>query len=94
MRFLLYAGDGLIDANIPTLAALRERLRLELAGQPSAMSDLYVLVFNAGDGRYLGRRNVLVEDGHPVLVLPGRPLAAELRSGLSTRGADAGFVPA
>ena len=75
MGFLLYAGHGVIDANIPTLAALRERLRLEVAGKPSAMSDLYVLVFSRDDGRYLGRRNVLVADGHPVLVPPGcRPL--------------------
>lgn len=73
MRFVLYAGHVLIDANLPTLVALRERLRLEVARQPSAMADLHVLVFNCGDGRYLGRLNVVLEDGQPVLALPGRP---------------------
>ena len=70
MRFLLYAAHGLIDANIPTIAALRERLRLEVATQPSGMSNLYVLVFDRGDDRFLGRCSVMVEDGHPVLVRP------------------------
>jgi hypothetical protein len=71
MRFLLYRGHSLIDANIPTVAALRERLRLEVAARPRGVSDLHVLVFERGDGRFLGRRGVLVEDGHPVLVSPG-----------------------
>ena len=52
MRFLLYAGHSLIDANVPTIAALRERLRLEVATHPSGMSDLYVLVFDRVDGRF------------------------------------------
>jgi hypothetical protein len=80
---------------IPTLAASRERVRLEVAGEPAAMSDLYVLVIKRGEGRYLGRRNVLVEDGQPVLVLAGcRPLGAYQRSRPSTRWVDARCVPA
>jgi hypothetical protein len=71
MRFLLYGPHGLIDANIPTVAALRERLRLEAAGRPSATSDLYVLVFDRADGRFLGRRDVVIEDGYPIVVSPG-----------------------
>ena len=70
MRFLLYAGHGLIDANIPTIAALRERLRREVARRPAIMSELYVLVFDRGDDRFLGRCGVMVQDGHPVLVRP------------------------
>lgn len=72
MGFLLYAGGGLIDANIPTLAPLYKRLRLEVAARPLGAPDLCVLIFECGDGRFVGRGDVLVEDGNPVLVLPGR----------------------
>jgi hypothetical protein len=72
VRFLLYADRTLIDANIPTFAALRERLRPLVRGRPSGLSDLHVLVFDTGDDSYLGRRNVLVWDGEPVLVRPAR----------------------
>jgi hypothetical protein len=83
----------LIDANLPTVAALRERLRLEVAGHPSGMSDLYVLVFDRGDGRFLGRRSVMVEDGHPVLVPPGvGRWGADQKSCLSAGWANAQFV--
>jgi hypothetical protein len=71
IRFLFHADHGLIGANASTFAAVRERLRLEVAGQPSTMSDIHVLVFKRGDGRYLRRRNVLVKDGDWVLALPG-----------------------
>ena len=94
MRFLV-TGHGVIGANIPPLAAPYKRGRLEVAGQPSAMSDRYVPVFSRGDGRYLGRRNVLVEDGHPMLVPPGcRPLGGGSGISLNRRRADARFVPA
>lgn len=93
MRFLLYAGHSLIDANIPTIAALRERLRMEVAARPREVSDLYVLVFDRGDGRFLGRRRVLVEHGHPVLVSPGLGhRAADRRSFLDLDRADARLV--
>jgi hypothetical protein len=69
VQLLLYASHGLIDANLPSFAALHERLRLKLAGQPSGMSNLYVLVFD-DDGRFRGRRDVMVQDGRPLLVPP------------------------
>jgi hypothetical protein len=71
VRFLLYGSGGLIDANLPTLAALYKRLRLAVAARPSGTSDLRVLIFNCGDDRFLGRGDVLVEDGNPVLVMLG-----------------------
>ena len=91
VQFLLYAGHGLIDANVPSVVALRERLRLKLAGrQPPGMSDLYVLVFD-DDGRFLGRRDVLVEDGQPVLVPPG-VWGTDQRSCADAGMADVGLV--
>jgi hypothetical protein len=93
MRFLLYGGHGLIDANIPTVAALRERLRLEVAARPRGVSDLYVLIFERGEGRFLGRRRVLVEDGYPVLVSSGHGhRAADQRSALDSDRAGARLV--
>jgi hypothetical protein len=76
MRYLLYADRGLVDADVPTLAALREHLRRLVNGQPPGPAGLYVLVFDSADDRYLGRVDVLVEDGEPVLVRPATgPLA-------------------
>jgi hypothetical protein len=71
MRYLLYRDRGLIDANVATVSALRERLRAEVAVWPWRVSDLNVLVFDSDDVPFLGRRSVLVVDGHPVLVPPG-----------------------
>jgi hypothetical protein len=69
VRFMLYRSQGLVDANLPSLSALRERLRL-MAGQPVGMSGVYVLVFDVETDRYLGRRDILVDDGELVLVSP------------------------
>jgi hypothetical protein len=92
MHFLLYAGHGLVDANLPTVAALRDCLRLKLAGRPPGMSDLYVLIFDH-DGRFLDRRGVMVQDGHPCLVPPrvGR-WDADQSSGVHAAWADAQLV--
>ncbi|HWD73733.1 MAG TPA: hypothetical protein VG371_01255 [Solirubrobacteraceae bacterium] len=69
MRFLLYSSRGLVDADLPGEAALRERLR-QMAGQPGGLSGVYVLVFDTGTDRYLGRCDIVVDDGEPVLVGP------------------------
>jgi hypothetical protein len=69
VRFLLYSSRGLVDADLPGEAALRERLR-QMAGQPGGLSGVYVLVFDAATDRYLGRCDIVVDDGEPVLVGP------------------------
>ncbi|HWE12558.1 MAG TPA: hypothetical protein VG365_03550 [Solirubrobacteraceae bacterium] len=69
MRFLLYSSHGLVDANLPNLSALHERLR-QMNRQPVGMSGVHVLVFDAETDRYLYRRDILVDDGEPVLVSP------------------------
>jgi hypothetical protein len=66
---LLYGSTGLIDANLPSLSALRGRLRL-MAGQQVGMFGVHVLVFDAETDRYLGRRDIVIDDGEPVLVSP------------------------
>lgn len=66
---MLYASHGLVDANIPTWSALHERLRL-MAGQPAVTSGVHVLIFDAGTNRYLGRRDIVLDDGEPMLVNP------------------------
>lgn len=69
MRFLLYRSHELVDAGLPSLPALRERLRL-MAEEPVGMSGVYVLIFDTETDRYLGRREILVDNGEPVLVDP------------------------
>jgi hypothetical protein len=69
VRFLLYSSYGLVDANLSSFSALRERLRL-MTRQPVGMSGVHVLVFDAETDRYLGRRDIIIDDGEPVLVRP------------------------
>jgi hypothetical protein len=80
---LLYSSRGLIDADLPSFLALRERLR-QMARQPAGLSGVYVLVFDTATDRYLGRCDIVVDEGEPVLVGPAiacePPVAAaELR---------------
>jgi hypothetical protein len=69
VRYLLYSSYGLVDANLPNLSALHERLR-RMARQPVGMSGVHVLVYDAETDRYLGRRDIIVDNGEPVLVSP------------------------
>jgi hypothetical protein len=69
VRVLLYCSQGLVDANLPSMSALRERLRL-MARQPLGMSGVHILVFDAETDRYLGRRDIVVDEGELVLVSP------------------------
>jgi hypothetical protein len=70
VRYLLYRSHGLVDANLPSLSALQERLRL-MARQPLGMSNVHVLMFDDETDRYLGRRDIVVDDGELVLVSSG-----------------------
>jgi hypothetical protein len=69
MRFLLYGSRGLIDANLPGLSAVRDRLRL-IDRDPAGASGMHVLVFDAETDGYLGRRDILLDGDEPVLVSP------------------------
>lgn len=41
-----------------------------MAEEPVGMSGVYVLIFDTETDRYLGRREILVDNGEPVLVDP------------------------
>jgi hypothetical protein len=69
VRFLLYSNRGLLDADLPSLSALRERLR-QMAGRPGGLSGAYALAFDRKTDRYMGRCDIFVEDGEPLLVGP------------------------
>jgi hypothetical protein len=78
VRFVLYGGHGLIDADLPGLPALRERLA-QMVRRPGGLSGVFVLVFDTETDRYLGRCDILVDDGKPVLVYGGSQSPAEIR---------------
>ena len=69
MRFLLYSSQGLVDANLPSLAALQERLR-RMTRKPVGMLGVHVLIYDTETDRYLGRREIVIDHGEPVLVSP------------------------
>lgn len=69
MRFLIYSGNGLVDANLHNVPALHGRLRL-MARRRREMAGAHVLVFHTETDRYLGRRDIIIDDGEPVLVCP------------------------
>jgi hypothetical protein len=43
---------------------------LLMAHEPVEMSGVHVLVFDAETDRYMGRRDIVLDDGEPVLVSP------------------------
>jgi hypothetical protein len=66
---LLYSSHGLVDAGLPSVSAVCERLGL-MSRKPGDKSGVYVLVYDAETDRYLGRRDIVVDDGELVLVSP------------------------